>query len=239
MVLSPGFRRAGWWMPIWIEEVRWSSHGDALRAIRDAVFIQEQGIDPAEEWDHRDATCRHFLAYQDQRPVGCARLLDGTTIGRMAVLETARGQRVGSRLLLACLTAIRATQATAVLGAQLTALPFYALHGFQPTGSVFDDAGIPHRRMTLDTRHPFELRPLAGTPESLSVQLSGPALTQALTMATANAQWQCRLPTLPAAAEAWLTPRLVCIACCFQATTLSLLTPAGPVHFPLADQPCY
>lgn len=234
MVSLSGFRQAGWWMAIWIEEVQWSSHREALRAIREAVFIGEQGIDPAEEWDHRDATCRHFLAYQDQRPVGCARLLDGTTIGRMAVLAPARRQQVGSRLLQGCLTAIRATQATAVLGAQLTAMPFYALHGFQPSGPIFDDAGIPHRRMTLDTQHPFALRPIPGTHDALSVQLSGPTLTQTLTFATATPHWQCRLPELPTDAEAWLTPRLVCIARCHAATALSLLTPAGPVHLPLA-----
>lgn len=217
-------------MPIWVEEVRWATHQTVLQSIRHAVFIVEQGIDPADEWDHRDANCRHFLSYLDQTPVGCARLLDGHTIGRMAVLASARGQHVGSHLLVACLTAIRATQGTAVLGAQISAMPFYALHGFQPDGPVFDDAGIPHRRMTLETQFPYQIRPLTRTPAALTIQLSGPTASLPLTFQTETRHWQLRLPVMESNAESWLTPRLVCIARCFQANALTVLTPAGPVQ---------
>jgi predicted GNAT family N-acyltransferase len=225
-------------MPIWIEEVRWASHQDVLQSIRQAVFIIEQGIDPVDEWDHRDATCRHFLGYLDHTPVGCARLLDGRTIGRMAVLNSARGQHVGSRLLLACLTAIRATQATAVLGAQISAMPFYALHGFQPDGPIFDDAGIPHRRMTLETQFPYQIRPLTRTPVALTIQLSGPTASIPLTFQTETRHWQLRLPVMDTHAESWLTPRLIYLAECFQANRLTLFTPAGPVQVAFDGSAC-
>ena len=64
-------------MPIWIEEVRWASHQDVLQSIRHAVFIIEQGIDPADEWDHRDATCRHFLGYLTDGAQRCSRMAHG------------------------------------------------------------------------------------------------------------------------------------------------------------------
>ncbi len=35
----------------------------------------------------------------------------------------------------------------AILHAQLHAEGFYFKHGFTPVGEVFDEAGIPHRRM--------------------------------------------------------------------------------------------
>ena len=38
----------------------------------------------------------------------------------------------------------------AIVNAQVTAMPFYARHGFVATGEVFEEAGIPHRVMTRD-----------------------------------------------------------------------------------------
>ncbi len=37
----------------------------ACFAVRRAVFIEEQGIPEAEEWDALDATCTHYLAAGD------------------------------------------------------------------------------------------------------------------------------------------------------------------------------
>ena len=51
----------------------------AVRAIRQAVFVEEQACPPDEEWDAADAPTRrgtsthHLLARVDDAPAGCAR----------------------------------------------------------------------------------------------------------------------------------------------------------------------
>lgn len=125
----------------------------SLRDIRTRVFIQEQNVPEALEWDDEDAQAQHFLARDPQgNAIGTARLLmhDGLAhIGRMAVLPTWRGQGVGRALLEAVMRAAQACGASnAFLNAQTTAVPFYERAGFAVEGAVFMDAGIPHLRMT-------------------------------------------------------------------------------------------
>jgi predicted GNAT family N-acyltransferase len=129
----------------------WSRDAAALRAVRTAVFVVEQRVPPALEWDGRDGDCVHVLARTgDGTAVGCGRLLPEGRIGRMAVLAAMRGRGVGSALMRALLTAAREHGHTAVeLGAQTHALGFYARFGFIAEGAEYDDAGMPHRTMRL------------------------------------------------------------------------------------------
>lgn len=120
--------------------------------LRRAVFIEEQGIAEAEEWDDLDSTAIHLLAWQDGQPVGTARiLLQGTTgkIGRVCVLPEARGTGLGRKLIKAAMDVLRARHGltTARLGAQVQAMGFYEKLGFRPVDGVYDDAGIPHQDM--------------------------------------------------------------------------------------------
>ncbi len=124
----------------------------ACHAIRRAVFIDEQGIAEAEEWDGGDAAAVHLLARLDGRPVGTARILvEGGTgrIGRVCVLAEARGRGIGAALIGTALALLRARPGVtrAALGAQCRALGFYEALGFRAVGPVYDDAGIPHREM--------------------------------------------------------------------------------------------
>ncbi len=48
-----------------IREGDWEEFGEAAGDIRRRVFIDEQAVPPEEEWDGRDAECRHFLALDD------------------------------------------------------------------------------------------------------------------------------------------------------------------------------
>jgi len=126
----------------------------ACFAIRRAVFIEEQAIPEAEEWDDHDDTCRHYLAETDAGPAGTARLIakgDSAKIGRVAVLKQARGTGLGARIMRAVLDDARATGfRQAELEAQLYAIPFYERLGFVAEGPEFDDgSGILHRRMRL------------------------------------------------------------------------------------------
>ena len=137
--------------PFTVRDCDWSSAAPALRRIRHAVFVVEQGVPEALEWDDADAHCVHVLA-EDGRgePIGCARLLDDGHIGRVAVAREWRGRGVGTALLLRLTERARQRGDTRViLNAQVDAMPFYARHGFVASGGVFEEAGIPHRVMEL------------------------------------------------------------------------------------------
>ena len=132
----------------------WSSASDALRQIRYAVFVVEQGVPEVLEWDEADARCLHALAVDARgAPIGCARLLDDGHIGRVAVLRDWRRHGVGTALLLRLVGRARERgNECAIVNAQVDAMPFYARHGFVASGGVFEEAGIAHRVMELALR---------------------------------------------------------------------------------------
>lgn len=124
------------------------------RQLRRTVFIEEQGVSAADEIDDLDDVAIHLLATDGETPVGCARLLvkgDAVKVGRVCVLQQARGTGTGAALIRAAIDRARLiTGVTTVkLGAQTHALGFYERLGFAAVGPVFDDAGIPHREMKL------------------------------------------------------------------------------------------
>lgn len=140
-------------LPVEIKEADWSQDQAALRAIRSAVFIDEQQVPVELEWDEFDEECRHWLALANGRPVGTARLLRNGQIGRMAVLRDQRGRGIGAALLRAVLAAAESSgRRELFLHAQTHALPFYEQFGFAVTGPEFMEAGIPHRTMRLSLR---------------------------------------------------------------------------------------
>ena len=187
-----------------------------MQSIRTQVFIEEQQIDPADEWDPADQTAIHLLAERDGEPVGCARVLDLTKIGRMAVLKDVRRKNVGSKLLRAAISKIQSAGNTPALGAQITAMGFYANHGFLPEGPVFDDAGIPHRTMTITGDPRKTLMPLDGE----SLRFDTPTLLVAIEPRYADGEMRINLLKLSDDEAAWLTPRLCCYASTHGANTL-------------------
>lgn len=120
-------------------------------ALRRAVFVEEQGVPEAEEWDDLDGQAIHLLALMGEAPVGTARLfVRGTLgkIGRVCVAKPARGTGLGAALIAEGCARLAAAGCTTVrLGAQVHAMPFYEKLGFKACGPEYDDAGIPHRDM--------------------------------------------------------------------------------------------
>lgn len=126
----------------------WVALGDDAARVRQAVFVIEQGIPAALEWDGQDGVSIHAVAYRDGRAVGTARLLPDAHIGRMAVLAEARRDGVGGRILQRLLQIAAGRGDRAVeLSAQSYVCPFYARHGFEPVGDEYLEVGIAHRRM--------------------------------------------------------------------------------------------
>lgn len=131
----------------------WARLAAPARSVRTAVFLDEQRIDPALEWDDDDATALHAVAWLDDAPVGTARLLrhDATSarIGRMAVLRGHRGHGLGRALLETLLQAARARgDRTVLLHAQVAARGFYERAGFTARGPIFLEADIEHIEMS-------------------------------------------------------------------------------------------
>jgi len=139
----------------YIEIGEWPLMQTAAQAVRTAVFVQEQGIAPEDEWDADDATALHAVLFDvNGQALGNARLLQPSAnvakVGRMAVLRERRGKGYGARLLLALLVEARQRGDKEVrLSAQRTAERFYAAHGFTVVGDPFDEVGIPHVEMRL------------------------------------------------------------------------------------------
>ena len=135
--------------PVEIRIVDFNAAQEGIRAVRERVFVAEQGVPLELEWDGLDEQALHVIACTTGgEVVGTGRILDDGHIGRMAVLKDWRGKGIGRRLLLQLLQiAQQHQQPTVFLSAQLEALGFYEKLGFTANGEVFMDAGIPHRRM--------------------------------------------------------------------------------------------
>lgn len=154
-------------MQVHVLPVAWHSHKEALRRIREAVFIVEQQVPREIEWDGADDAASHFLAVNEAgQALGCARLLPTGQIGRMAVLAEHRRRGLGQRLLSEAVEeAKRQGMPSVHLHAQTHAAGFYRKAGFLPEGGEFMEAGMPHQEMVLELPIPFE--PPADVPQAV------------------------------------------------------------------------
>jgi len=122
-------------------------------AIRIRVFVKEQGVPRKIELDDDDQRAIHFLAAVGAKAVGTARVVlhgGAAKIGRMAVMKSYRRRGVGAKLLSRAVATARRLQARKIyLHAQVAVSGFYARMNFRAVGAIFDEAGIPHRKMIL------------------------------------------------------------------------------------------
>jgi YbgC/YbaW family acyl-CoA thioester hydrolase len=132
---------------------RWEQLGEAARAVRTEVFVQEQQIPVELEWDEEDAGALHAVAFNRLgMPVATGRLLQHAPgvarIGRMAVTRVLRGGGLGRDILqLLAQAAAQRGDREVLLHAQRSAEAFYARLGFVARGQPFDEAGIAHIEM--------------------------------------------------------------------------------------------
>lgn len=129
---------------------------DRAFAIREKVFIEEQQVDRAEEFDAFEDTSIHFLLIEEDQPIATARWRTtemGAKLERFAVLEEFRGQGHGRTILDAVMRDV-GSELPMYMHAQVSAVPFYERAGFRKSGPMFSECNIDHYTMTFNYQIP-------------------------------------------------------------------------------------
>lgn len=131
----------------------WDRLAKSICDVRDAVFVQEQGIGAHMVSDEADSDAVHAIVFNRLGgAIAAGRLLQHAPragrIGRMAVIRPLRGSQLGRDVLHALLKVAQERGDTEVfVHAQCSAEGFYARNGFVAQGGVFEEAGIRHITM--------------------------------------------------------------------------------------------
>jgi len=137
-------------MPLTITQLAYTDPDfETCFQIRVEVFVQEQNVPAEEERDEFDETALHFLARNNGKPAGTARVLQKpggiAKITRVAVKKSARGLGIGAALMRHIEANVTAQQY--ILDAQTQAQKFYESLGYNAIGEEFMEAGLPHVHM--------------------------------------------------------------------------------------------
>jgi predicted GNAT family N-acyltransferase len=135
-----------------VRPVRDAAEVGAAMDLRVRVFVDEQGVDPAEETDSLDDEAVQIVGVDESGVIATCRLRDlgdaEWKLERMAVERRVRRLGVGARLLDGAEREARERGAgEMVLNAQIQAEKFYAAHGYMVEGDTFLEAEIEHVRM--------------------------------------------------------------------------------------------
>ena len=139
----------------------WFGYDDSMRmprayALREEVFVDEQGFSLEAEHDAQDITALHVIGLDEAGEVCCtARVFEDAPgvwhAGRIVVRKALRGRGVGRQLLAEVAQKARACGAhTLELGAQYDKQGFYEAVGFTAYGERYLDEGYPHVHMRME-----------------------------------------------------------------------------------------
>ena len=120
------------------------------------VFIQEQKIICEEELDGLDDKCIHVFLEENERVVAYCRIVpkginyENISIGRVLVLNEFRKKGIAQEMLKETVEYIKSNfqENKIVLSSQLYAKSLYESVGFIVTSDIYEEAGIPHVKMT-------------------------------------------------------------------------------------------
>nr|WP_246593573.1 GNAT family N-acetyltransferase [Evansella tamaricis] len=119
-------------------------------SVRREVFIEEQRVPEEIEIDDFEKEATHFIVYDNQIPIGAARLRYQEDYGkaeRVCVLGSYRKKGVGESLMAKMEDVAKQHVDVMKLNAQTHAEPFYKRIGYKTYSDIFYDAGIPHVAM--------------------------------------------------------------------------------------------
>lgn len=121
-------------------------HAPEARALREEIFIREQGFSC--EFDEIDKEAFHIIICDDETPVATGRIFghpDELHIGRIAVKKSARGKKLGNLVMSELEFFAKSIGGQKiVLSAQVQARGFYEKLGYTATGEVYLDEHCPH-----------------------------------------------------------------------------------------------
>lgn len=130
---------------------------DAKNAImiREKVFMEEQGFE--NEFDDIDHRCFHLELYDEDKPVGCARIYTYDNkvyiLGRVAVLKQYRKKHYGSKLIELLEMKAKELKAERIeLSAQSRVSAFYEKLGYKKYGEEYMDEHCPHIKMVKELK---------------------------------------------------------------------------------------
>jgi len=126
----------------------------AAHKIRNIVFIQEQGF-PIDQ-DELDEQALHAVVTIDGVAIGTGRLILEDVgvyrLGRICVVPELRGRKLGDLLIRMLMDkVIQLGGKTIVLDAQADKAGFYTRFGFKPSGEEFDEYGVRHIPLRVET----------------------------------------------------------------------------------------
>jgi len=129
--------------------VDYKDYQDDIRSIRNEVFIWEQNVPEAIEFDGKDAESTFALALAESgEAIGTGRLSQTGKIGRLAVRKTHRNTGIGTLILETLENEARNQGLEQVfLHGQVHAIDFYKKRGYLEKGQTFTEAGIEHLYM--------------------------------------------------------------------------------------------
>lgn len=122
---------------------------DKARAVRHKVFVEEQHVDPALEYEH-DEEAHHYLLCMGRKSIATARWREVNgeiKLERFAVLPQFRSRGFGKVILLEVLIDVLPLLKPIYLHSQVKAVRFYERNGFTTEGEIFMEAGIEHYTM--------------------------------------------------------------------------------------------
>lgn len=122
--------------------------------IRRKVFIEGQNVPAEIEIDGLDSEADQYLLKVDGAAAGTARVRfinNKAKIERVAILSHFQGKGLGKKLMEHIIADIKKSENVEIiaLGAQVSAIPFYASFGFQVVSDEYMDAGITHQDMEV------------------------------------------------------------------------------------------
>ncbi len=141
-------------LPVNVTSVRTHADWQVVKALRLAVFVEEQGLPAEVEFDAYDASATHAAAIDSRGDVvGTGRLYRDAAgearIGRMAVRRGLRRCGIGAAVLEWLeAKAVEQGKREVVVHAQAYLERFYARRGYIVDGSPFEEDGLQHLRMT-------------------------------------------------------------------------------------------
>ena len=121
-------------------------------AVRNQVFVEEQGISEDLTFDDHDEEALHMVVKDGERVIGTARVLfpaaNQAKLERMAILRPFRRRGIGRGVISFLNNELRSRHvAQVVLHAQYEVVAFYRSCGFEESGLPFMEAGIKHVKM--------------------------------------------------------------------------------------------